>query len=76
MLSPNTRKYGPEKTPYLDTIHAVFAYLFRYHGVKFSYLLLSCSHEAFYMLFLLSERLMMMIMMMMMNDDELFLWYG
>ena len=21
---PNTRKYGPEKTPYLDTFHAVF----------------------------------------------------
>ena len=22
MLSPNTRKYGPEKTPYFDTFHA------------------------------------------------------
>ena len=66
VFSPNTRKYGPEKTPYLDTIHAVFAYLFRYHGVKFSYLLPSCSHEAFYILFLLSECLMIMMMVMMM----------
>ena len=23
-FSPNTGKYGPEKTPYLDTFHAVF----------------------------------------------------
>ena len=23
VLSPNTGKYGPEKTPYLDTFHAV-----------------------------------------------------
>ena len=23
VFSPNTRKYGPEKTPYLDTFHAV-----------------------------------------------------
>ena len=23
MFSPNAGKYGPEKTPYLDTIHAV-----------------------------------------------------
>ena len=22
-VSPNTGKYGPEKTPYLDTFHAV-----------------------------------------------------
>ena len=24
VFSPNTGKYGPEKTPYLDTFHAVF----------------------------------------------------
>ena len=24
VFSPNTEKYGPEKTPYLDTFHAVF----------------------------------------------------
>ena len=24
VFSPNTRKYGPENTPYLDTFHAVF----------------------------------------------------
>ena len=23
VFSPNARKYGPEKTPYLDTFHAV-----------------------------------------------------
>ena len=23
VFSPNTRKYGPEKTPYLDTFHTV-----------------------------------------------------
>ena len=23
IFSPNTRKYGPEKTPYLDTLNAV-----------------------------------------------------
>ena len=23
IFSPNTKKYGPEKTPYLDTFHAV-----------------------------------------------------
>ena len=23
VVSPNTGKYGPEKTPYLDTFHAV-----------------------------------------------------
>ena len=55
-----------KKLPYLDTIHAVFAYLFRYHGVKFSYLLPSCSHEAFHILFLLSDCLMIMMMMKMM----------
>ena len=25
VFSPNTGKYGPEKTPHLDTFHAVFA---------------------------------------------------
>ena len=25
VFSPNTGKYGPEKTPYLDTLHAVSA---------------------------------------------------
>ena len=25
IFSPNAGKYGPEKTPYLDTFHAVFA---------------------------------------------------
>ena len=24
VFSPNTGKYGPEKTPYLDTFHAVY----------------------------------------------------
>ena len=24
VFSPNTGKYGPEKTPYLDTFHVVF----------------------------------------------------
>ena len=24
-VSPNTGKYGPEKTPYLDTFHAVIS---------------------------------------------------
>ena len=24
VFSPNTRKYGPEKTPYLNTFHAVW----------------------------------------------------
>ena len=24
-FSPNARKYGPEKTPYLDTFHAVIS---------------------------------------------------
>ena len=27
IFSPNTGKYGPEKTPYLDTFHAVFTKL-------------------------------------------------
>ena len=25
MFCPNAGKYGPEKTPYLDTFHAVFS---------------------------------------------------
>ena len=25
LFSPNTGKYGPEKTPYLDTFHTVLA---------------------------------------------------
>ena len=28
MFSPNTGKYGPEKTPYLDTFHAVLLLTF------------------------------------------------
>ena len=27
VFSPNARKYGPEKTPYLDTIHAVYCFV-------------------------------------------------
>ena len=27
VFSPNARKYGPEKTPYLDTFHAVLDFL-------------------------------------------------
>ena len=27
VLSPNTEKYGPEKTPYLDTFHAVLYFM-------------------------------------------------
>ena len=26
LFSPNTGKYGPEKTPYLDTFHAAITY--------------------------------------------------
>ena len=29
VLSPNTGKYGHEKTPYLDTFHAVVTKFFR-----------------------------------------------
>ena len=28
VFTPNTGKYGPEKTPYLDTFHAVLDYVF------------------------------------------------
>ena len=28
MRSPNARKYGPEKTPYLDTFHTVYTTFF------------------------------------------------
>ena len=28
VFSPNTGKYGPEKTPHLDTFHAVTNFLF------------------------------------------------
>ena len=28
VFSPNAEKYGPEKTPYLDTFHAVLLYDF------------------------------------------------
>ena len=28
VFSPNTRKYGPGKTPYLDTFHAVCKLVF------------------------------------------------
>ena len=40
VFSPNTGKYGPEITPYLDTLHAVFilpVYLriiYKKYGVK------------------------------------------
>ena len=30
VFSPNTGKYGPEKTPYLDTFHAVRVNCFPY----------------------------------------------
>ena len=30
MFSPNAGKYGPEKTPYLETFHAVIA-CYRFH---------------------------------------------
>ena len=39
VFSPNTGKYGPEKTPYLDTFHVV--------NVKTHALLDSCSQETF-----------------------------
>ena len=29
-FSPNTGKYGPEITPYLDTFHAVYVLFFDY----------------------------------------------
>ena len=29
VFSPNTGKYGPEKTPYLDTFHAVMFFTFQ-----------------------------------------------
>ena len=34
-FSPNARKYGPEKTPYLDTFHAVISerYLPKYCNI-------------------------------------------
>ena len=32
VFSTNTRKYGPEKTPYLDTFHAVINIL-RVHSI-------------------------------------------
>ena len=32
VFSPNVGKYGPEKTLYLDTLHAVFLYLGSYPG--------------------------------------------
>ena len=31
---PNAGKYGPEKTPYLDTFHAVFIIQLRVHIFK------------------------------------------
>ena len=34
VFSPNTGKYGPEKTPYLDTFHAVANTKFFIHEVK------------------------------------------
>ena len=36
VFSPNAGKYGPEKTPYLDTFHAVHALL---HGILMSVLI-------------------------------------
>ena len=33
---PNTGKYGPEKTPYLDTFQAVMVGLSKQGGGKFS----------------------------------------
>ena len=29
VFSPNTGKFGPEKTPYLDTFHAVYVTIVR-----------------------------------------------
>ena len=34
VFSPNAGKYGPEKTPYLDTFHAVFIIQLRVHIFK------------------------------------------
>ena len=35
VFSPNTGKYGPEKTPYLDTFHAVLTVKFvKYHMIR------------------------------------------
>ena len=34
LFTPNTRKYGPEKTPYLDTFHAVIAAESNLHNYK------------------------------------------
>ena len=35
VFSPNAGKYGPEKTPYLDTFHAVLSYLSVVFSVSF-----------------------------------------
>ena len=40
VFSPNTRKYGPEKTLHLDTFHAV-------HDFKNKYFLYSSHHEKY-----------------------------
>ena len=40
VFNPNTGKHGPEKTPYLDTFHAVYIILFftSFHLTSFSLL--------------------------------------
>ena len=34
VFSPNAGKYGPEKTPYLDTFHAVICKMLPFTGSK------------------------------------------
>ena len=42
IFSPNAEKYGPEKTPYLDTLHAVDRWTGR---IKANNLLLKTSND-------------------------------
>ena len=34
VFSPNTEKYGPEKTPYLGTCHAVYCFVTQAVGIQ------------------------------------------
>ena len=34
VFSPNAKKYGPEKTPYLDTFYAVYATFAAYINIE------------------------------------------
>ena len=45
---PNTGKYGPEKTPYLDTFHAVFIALIVLIKLSAYYLVLTPSYFSTY----------------------------